>query len=363
MTLFSPLPWELYEKGSTRFWVHYGLVILGFVLAVITLFAQWAKPAPYGKHETNDANWGPMIPQRLGHIFSDALPGVLMFLLVFFFYGNMRERTNYIFLALWQAHYIHRGVIHPMLMRYRSKKVALGITLGGFFPNCLFHFINADFVGNVNFADHYYYDPRFIIGILLYIMGYFINRWADHKLRSLRETKGEDGRFSQRLRTLRHCPKVLTKGDSKTVTATASGTSNKPATVGSSNIEQRSCDGLDKVFQKMFKCDIADRFSLSRTKASYIVSEAIRPFLTEAIVKEVKDGNLGKGLNCFGSDAEELTFDMYMYQFFKQQPVRREDFKDLQLEYDIDESLFLRHVPSRWLTLLPAMTRDLQHDQ
>ena len=35
------------------------------------------------------------------------------------------------------------------------------------------------------------------------------------------------------------------------------------------------------------------RFSLSRTKASYIVSEAIRPFLTEAIVKEVIDGNLG----------------------------------------------------------------------
>jgi len=43
----------------------------------------------------------------------------------------------------------------------------------------------------------------------------------------------------------------------------------------------------------MFKCEIADQFSLSRTKASYIISEAIRPFLTESIVKEVIDGNLG----------------------------------------------------------------------
>ena len=30
-------------------------------------------------------NWGPMIPQRLGHILSDALPGVLMFVLVILF--------------------------------------------------------------------------------------------------------------------------------------------------------------------------------------------------------------------------------------------------------------------------------------
>lgn len=29
-----------------------------------------------------ETNWGPMIPQRLGHIMSDAVPGVLMFSLV-----------------------------------------------------------------------------------------------------------------------------------------------------------------------------------------------------------------------------------------------------------------------------------------
>ena len=50
--LFQAIPWSFYEPGSTRFWVHYGLVILGFVLAVITIIAQWVKPAPYGKHES-----------------------------------------------------------------------------------------------------------------------------------------------------------------------------------------------------------------------------------------------------------------------------------------------------------------------
>lgn len=190
---FEAIPWSFYDGDRVRFWVHYGLVILGFVLAVITVVVQWIKPAPYGKHERNDGNWGAMIPQRLGHILSDAIPGVLLFSLVFVLYGDARGYANYTFLALFLAHYIHRGLIHPITMRYRNSHVALGITLGGFFPNCLYHFLNADFIGSAFYHKDYYYDPRFIIGIVLYVIGYIINRWSDWKLRSLRQRKGEDG--------------------------------------------------------------------------------------------------------------------------------------------------------------------------
>lgn len=48
---FSGHPYSLYETDTTRFWVHYGLVILGAVLALVTAVAQWRDPAPYGKHE------------------------------------------------------------------------------------------------------------------------------------------------------------------------------------------------------------------------------------------------------------------------------------------------------------------------
>ena len=30
------------------------------------------------------------------------------------------------------------------------------ITLGGLGPNCLFHFINADFIGSADYDDNYY---------------------------------------------------------------------------------------------------------------------------------------------------------------------------------------------------------------
>ncbi|KAL3868621.1 hypothetical protein ACJMK2_041414 [Sinanodonta woodiana] len=193
--MFNIVPWKLYEADLERFWVHYGLIILGAVIVIITAIVQWAKPAPYGKHESMSSNWGCAVPQRLGHMLSDATPGVVLFLLVFFLYGKARGYANYVFLAVWLCHYTHRGVLHPLMMRYKSSNVAIGITLGGFIPNCLFHFVNADFVGNAEYDSNYYYDPRFIIGLLLYIIGFIINKWADWKLRSLRSQKGSTGYY------------------------------------------------------------------------------------------------------------------------------------------------------------------------
>ncbi|XP_041357248.1 steroid 5-alpha-reductase DET2-like [Gigantopelta aegis] len=186
MTLFDPIPWVFYDVGSKRFWVHYGLVILGFLLSVITAIVQWKSPAPYGKHQSQENSWGFMIPQRLSHILSDGLPGIVLFLLVFFLFGSVRGYANYVFLAIFVGHYFHRGLIHPLIMRYRSAYVPLGIALGGMFPNCLYHFINADFISSATYSWNYYYDPRFILGLLLFIIGFVINRWADWKLRSLR---------------------------------------------------------------------------------------------------------------------------------------------------------------------------------
>ncbi|CAG2255913.1 SRD5A1 [Mytilus edulis] len=167
MGIFEALPWSFYEDDTTRFWVHYGLVLLGLLLAVITFIVQWLSPAPYGKHERTDANWGVMIPQRIGHILSDAVPDVLLFLIR------------------------NKSFSHG----YKNPYVALGITLGGFFPNCLYHFVNADFIGSAHYNNNYFFDPRFIIGIVLFIVGYIINKWADWKLRSLRDRKGSTGYY------------------------------------------------------------------------------------------------------------------------------------------------------------------------
>ena len=79
-------PWVAFVNDPLRFWIYYGFVIGAFVLAIITFISQFLKPAPYGRFDKTDDhpnNWGPVIPQRIGHTLSDALPCVVGFLLVF----------------------------------------------------------------------------------------------------------------------------------------------------------------------------------------------------------------------------------------------------------------------------------------
>ena len=50
--MFEPIPWSAFDKDDTHFWIHYSLVILGFLVSIATLIGQWRTPAPYGKHNT-----------------------------------------------------------------------------------------------------------------------------------------------------------------------------------------------------------------------------------------------------------------------------------------------------------------------
>ena len=62
-----------------------------------------------------------------------------------------------------------------------------------------------------------------------------------------------------------------------------------------------------------------------------------------------------KGLESYGEDIENLCIDLFY--FFKLSATRREDFLKIQQKLDLDEVVFLRHVESRWLSLLPAVER------
>ena len=62
-----------------------------------------------------------------------------------------------------------------------------------------------------------------------------------------------------------------------------------------------------------------------------------------------------KGFDRYGSDVENLCIDIYY--FLKLSPPRREDYADVQQKLNLDEFVFLRHVQSRWLYLIPAIER------
>ncbi|KAL3195697.1 hypothetical protein MRX96_001819 [Rhipicephalus microplus] len=63
------------------------------------------------------------------------------------------------------------------------------------------------------------------------------------------------------------------------------------------------------------------------------------------------------GLDSFGAEVESLVTDVHYYFKFA---TRHADMKDLQRDLGVPQLEFLRHVSSRWLTLLPSVERVLK---
>ena len=101
-----------------------------------------------------------------------------------------------------------------------------------------------------------------------------------------------------------------------------------------------------------------DQMSTKQLRQSSIVSsrQIIRELVdTGPYQLHVVHNSFRKGVEGYGSDVENLCIDIYY--FFKLSPPRREDYADVQQKLNLDEFVFLWHVQSQWLSLIPAIER------
>ena len=71
--------------------------------------------------------------------------------------------------------------------------------------------------------------------------------------------------------------------------------------------------------------------------------------------------SFGKGLDKYGKDAEQLLIDLH--SLFKYSAARRQDYKNLQLNLDLELKLFIEHSSLRWLSIGSAVRRILEQWQ
>ena len=167
------------------------ITIVWMVIGVITFLVLLKVTQPYGRHVTN--NWGPMMSNRLGWIIQEA-PS-MVFLSIFFFTGHgYKPKAVWFFWALWVLHYINRSFIFPFRMQTNDKKIPVLIVCSAIFFNFMNGFVNGTFLGNFGgaYTDAYFTSPRFIIGLIVFVAGVFINNQADTILINLRKP-GETG--------------------------------------------------------------------------------------------------------------------------------------------------------------------------
>ena len=161
-------------------------LIISFVLAAGTFAALFFISAPYGRHSRR--GWGPKIPNWMGWLLMESVSAV--FFLVLFIIGTApRTAATVIFLLMWEAHYLHRSYIYPFMLRDGKKNMPLVIPLMAVVFNMGNAYLNGRYLFHFSgdrYTTSWLLDPRFLIGALIFIAGFSINRWADDNLRQLR---------------------------------------------------------------------------------------------------------------------------------------------------------------------------------
>lgn len=161
-------------------WVWIGIALVIFpVLLKVT--------APYGRH--TKTSWGPMIDNRLGWFLME-LPALLAFSVLVVAGGGLKNSPIAVFFGLWVIHYFHRAIIFPLRLRTRKKKMPALIMSFAVFFNLINGFVNGYWFGYLAPAYELSWlrDPRFIVGIILFISGFAMNQYHDKILLALRKT-------------------------------------------------------------------------------------------------------------------------------------------------------------------------------
>jgi 3-oxo-5-alpha-steroid 4-dehydrogenase 1 len=177
------------------------LVLTG-ILAVAAPFNT--VEAAYGRLAHTDkwpSSLGPLNAKVNGRIawwFMEA-PTIYVCVVFYFIVGG-NEATGFRFpinrfepapltmFCLYQLHYLQRTCVYPFTSS--PSEVTLAILLTSFVWNSLSAYLIASFISDMGvYPPEWLYDPRFIIGTVIYTAGYIINRQSDHILSMLRKDK------------------------------------------------------------------------------------------------------------------------------------------------------------------------------
>lgn len=167
------------------------LLIVGFVYAALVFVSSLFGTAQYGgRFGGGKRSKGVKLHAKTGWVLME-LPGLIIFPIVFFMGENSDQLVPLIFLAIWMIHYSNRALYTPLMMRVQpgsSSSFALNVVIAGWLTLFLHGYFNAAFITQfgTQYTDAWLTDPRFIIGMAIYLFGFSLNIHSDSILRNLR---------------------------------------------------------------------------------------------------------------------------------------------------------------------------------
>mgnify|MGYP003998146983 FL=1 len=151
-------------------------ILIALIIFPINLIFK----APYGKHSTK--KWGKTIDNKTGWFLME-LPALVTCPLIYFIV--VEEISLSIgFIFIWITHYFNRTIIYPLRIKTKGKKIPIAIVASAFFFNLINGFLNGYFISLINFESLSF--TYIISGLLMFIIGFYVNVSSDNKLIKLR---------------------------------------------------------------------------------------------------------------------------------------------------------------------------------
>lgn len=174
-------------------------ILIALIIFPINLIFK----APYGKHSTK--KWGKTIDNKTGWFLME-LPALVTCPLIYFI--AVEEISLSIgFVFIWITHYFNRTIIYPLRIKTKGKKIPIAIVASAFFFNLINGFLNGYFISLINFESLSF--TYIISGLLIFIIGFYVNVSSDNKLIKLRTNQKDYVIPKGRLFNYVSCPNFL----------------------------------------------------------------------------------------------------------------------------------------------------------
>ena len=165
----------------------YFISYIWLAIAVIVHITMFFVTAPLGRH-TSD-KWGKNINNKLGWILME-MPSLLI-MLYFLLYGTHSfDSFAWILFVLWILHYANRSFIYPIRIKATPKQIPVFIVLNAILFNLMNAGLNGYYLSELadpeNYNSQWVSSPHFLVGIILFFIGAFINLRSDSILINLR---------------------------------------------------------------------------------------------------------------------------------------------------------------------------------
>ncbi len=167
--------------------VYDTILALALLMPPATLLVSRFVNVPYGRF---GGTWPlPKFHARWGWILME-LPATLVFWPAFFTGPRASWTVPSIIAGIWAIHYLNRGFIFPSLLRVpKGTRTFSSVVVGtGVVVTALHGYLHGFFISRYgdHLTDAWLTDPRFLLGMALYVGGLVLNIHSDSVLRSLR---------------------------------------------------------------------------------------------------------------------------------------------------------------------------------